>query len=236
MLEKMNGCLKDYHFPVLASILTRSPDLESLSMTCNENRYQPDCSRKLKNKTTQFCKQREGFGNLIGHQLQETEIEVKGKGHQVGVVENLLKIAKGSKKMIIISSKANLKSLSKTADYSSSKPSILSVFSPKTAVPNAICSLHRRDHHSSVDKSSDEANVGLLRDNEKAKILLLFCYNSIAIGSDDSSSDFRFLQMVNATKGLFISCSHMFIQPHVSEMIRSAIADFREQNSYEKPL
>ncbi|KAJ6906443.1 hypothetical protein NC652_024010 [Populus alba x Populus x berolinensis] len=42
--------------------------------------------------------------------------------------------------------------------------------------------------------------------------------------------------MVNATKGLFISCSHMFIQPHVSEMIRSAIADFREQNSYEKPL
>ncbi|KAJ6985823.1 hypothetical protein NC653_023686 [Populus alba x Populus x berolinensis] len=114
MLEKMNGCLKDYHFPVLASILTRSPDLESLSMTCNENRYQPDCSRKLKNKTTQFCKQREGFRNLIGHQLQETEIEVKGKGHQVGVVENLLKIAKGSKKMIIISSKANLKSLSKT--------------------------------------------------------------------------------------------------------------------------
>ncbi|KAG6763018.1 hypothetical protein POTOM_033546 [Populus tomentosa] len=169
-------------------------------MTCNEN------PRKLKNKTTQFCKQREGFRNLSGHQLQEIEIEVKGKGHQVGVVENLLKIAKGSKKMIIISSKANLKSLSKTADYSSSKPSILSVFSPKTAVPNATCSLHRRDHHSSVDKSSDEANVGLLRDNEKAKILLLFCYNSIAIGSDDNSSDFRFLQMVNATKGLFISC------------------------------
>ncbi|KAJ6906442.1 hypothetical protein NC652_024009 [Populus alba x Populus x berolinensis] len=77
-------------------------------MTCNEN------PRKLKNKTTQFCKQREGFRNLSGHQLQEIEIEVKGKGHQVGVVENLLKIAKGSKKMIIISSKANLKSLSKT--------------------------------------------------------------------------------------------------------------------------
>uniref|UniRef100_A0A6M2EUM7 Uncharacterized protein n=1 Tax=Populus davidiana TaxID=266767 RepID=A0A6M2EUM7_9ROSI len=83
-------------------------------MTCNENRYQPDCSRKLKNKTTQFCKQREGFRNLIGHQLQEIEIELKGKGHQVGVVENMLKIAKGSKKMIIVSSKANLKSLSKT--------------------------------------------------------------------------------------------------------------------------
>ncbi|CAK7338854.1 unnamed protein product [Dovyalis caffra] len=70
-------------------------------------------------------------------------------------------------------------------------------------------------------------------------------------------------KMVNATKGLFISCdipmaqfiinlnaslpasqkfiihildsTHMFVQSHVSEMIRSAIADFREQNSYEKP-
>ncbi|CAK7338856.1 unnamed protein product [Dovyalis caffra] len=71
------------------------------------------------------------------------------------------------------------------------------------------------------------------------------------------------IEMVNATKGLFISCdipmaqfiinlnaslpasqkfiihvldsTHMFVQSHVSEMIRSAIADFREQNSYEKP-
>jgi hypothetical protein len=61
--------------------------------------------QKLKNKTTQFCKQREGFRNLIGHQQQEIEIELKGKGHQVGVVENMLKIAKGSKKMIIIPQK-----------------------------------------------------------------------------------------------------------------------------------
>ncbi|KAJ4712880.1 General transcription factor IIH subunit 5 [Melia azedarach] len=69
--------------------------------------------------------------------------------------------------------------------------------------------------------------------------------------------------MVNATKGLFISCdipmaqfiinlnnsmpasqkfiihildnTHLFVQPHVTEMIRSAIAEFRDQNSYEKP-
>ncbi|XP_058104669.1 general transcription and DNA repair factor IIH subunit TFB5 [Magnolia sinica] len=69
--------------------------------------------------------------------------------------------------------------------------------------------------------------------------------------------------MVNAIKGLFISCdipmaqfivsfnaslpasqkfivhmldaTHMFVQPHVAEMIRSRIADFRDQNSYEKP-
>ncbi|KAJ0968734.1 hypothetical protein J5N97_021611 [Dioscorea zingiberensis] len=69
--------------------------------------------------------------------------------------------------------------------------------------------------------------------------------------------------MVNAIKGLFISCdvpmaqfivnlnasmpasqkfilhmldsTHMFVQPHVAEMIRSKIAEFRDQNSYEKP-
>ncbi|RWR89302.1 RNA polymerase II transcription factor B subunit 5 [Cinnamomum micranthum f. kanehirae] len=69
--------------------------------------------------------------------------------------------------------------------------------------------------------------------------------------------------MVNAIKGLFISCdipmaqfivnlnaslpasqkfivhmldnTHMFVQPHVAEMIRSRIAEFRDQNSYEKP-
>ncbi|KAG5228469.1 GENERAL TRANSCRIPTION FACTOR IIH SUBUNIT 5 [Salix viminalis] len=69
--------------------------------------------------------------------------------------------------------------------------------------------------------------------------------------------------MVNATKGLLISCdipmaqfiinlnaslpasqkfiihildnTHMFVQSHASDMIRSAISDFREQNSYEKP-
>ncbi|XP_010533744.1 PREDICTED: RNA polymerase II transcription factor B subunit 5 [Tarenaya hassleriana] len=69
--------------------------------------------------------------------------------------------------------------------------------------------------------------------------------------------------MVNAIKGVFISCdipmaqfiinlnnsmpasqkfiihildsTHMFVQPHVEHMIRSAIAEFRDQNSYEKP-
>ncbi|KAE9459484.1 hypothetical protein C3L33_08627, partial [Rhododendron williamsianum] len=69
--------------------------------------------------------------------------------------------------------------------------------------------------------------------------------------------------MVNAIKGLLISCdipmaqfiinldnslppsqkfiihnldsTHLFVQPHVSEMIRSAIAEFRDQISYEKP-
>lgn len=69
--------------------------------------------------------------------------------------------------------------------------------------------------------------------------------------------------MVNATKGLFISCdvpmaqfiinmnnslpanqkfiirvldsTHLFVQPHVAEMIRSAISEYRDQNTYEKP-
>ncbi|KAK8520872.1 hypothetical protein V6N12_004798 [Hibiscus sabdariffa] len=74
--------------------------------------------------------------------------------------------------------------------------------------------------------------------------------------------DCRFI-MVNATKGLFISCdipmaqfivnmnaalpasqkfiihvldnTHFFVQPDVAGMIRSAISEFRDQNSYEKP-
>ncbi|XP_052210904.1 general transcription and DNA repair factor IIH subunit TFB5 [Diospyros lotus] len=69
--------------------------------------------------------------------------------------------------------------------------------------------------------------------------------------------------MVNAIKGLFISCdvpmaqfiinlnnslptsqkfiihildnTTLFVQPHVAETIRSAISEFRDQNSYEKP-
>ncbi|XP_074267633.1 general transcription and DNA repair factor IIH subunit TFB5-like [Silene latifolia] len=69
--------------------------------------------------------------------------------------------------------------------------------------------------------------------------------------------------MVNATKGLFISCdipmaqfvinmnaslphnqkfiirvldnTHLFVQPHAAEMIRTAISEYRDQNTYEKP-
>ncbi|KAF8047823.1 hypothetical protein N665_2814s0002 [Sinapis alba] len=69
--------------------------------------------------------------------------------------------------------------------------------------------------------------------------------------------------MVNAIKGVFITCdipmaqfivnmnnsmpssqkfiihildsTHLFVQPQVEQMIRSAIAEFRDQNSYEKP-
>ncbi|CAN6466539.1 unnamed protein product [Victoria cruziana] len=69
--------------------------------------------------------------------------------------------------------------------------------------------------------------------------------------------------MVNATKGLFISCdipmlqfivsmnnslppsqkfilhvlddTHLFVQPNVAEMIRRRIAEFGEENTYEKP-
>ncbi|OMO97405.1 Cornichon [Corchorus capsularis] len=32
-----------------------------------------------------------------------------------------------------------------------------------------------------------------------------------------------------------LDTTHFFVQPHVAEMIRSAISTFREQNSYEKP-
>ncbi|MQL92473.1 hypothetical protein Taro_025094 [Colocasia esculenta] len=70
-------------------------------------------------------------------------------------------------------------------------------------------------------------------------------------------------KMVNAIKGLFISCdipmaqfiinmnaslpasqrfilhilddTHMFVQPHFGEMIKSRISEFRDQNTYEKP-
>ncbi|KAG6495103.1 general transcription and DNA repair factor IIH subunit TFB5-like [Zingiber officinale] len=69
--------------------------------------------------------------------------------------------------------------------------------------------------------------------------------------------------MVNAIKGLLISCdipmaqfiinynaslppsqkfilhvldnTHIFVQPSMGEMIRSKIAEFRDQNTYEKP-
>ncbi|KAL8457375.1 hypothetical protein ACS0TY_035293 [Phlomoides rotata] len=69
--------------------------------------------------------------------------------------------------------------------------------------------------------------------------------------------------MVNATKGLYISCdipmaqfiinmnaslpqsqkfifhvldnTHLFVRPEVASMIKAAIATFREQNTYEKP-
>ncbi|PIA49961.1 hypothetical protein AQUCO_01300597v1 [Aquilegia coerulea] len=29
--------------------------------------------------------------------------------------------------------------------------------------------------------------------------------------------------------------THLFVQPNVEQMIRSAISEFRDQNSYEKP-
>ncbi|ANM59074.1 Nucleotide excision repair, TFIIH, subunit TTDA [Arabidopsis thaliana] len=32
-----------------------------------------------------------------------------------------------------------------------------------------------------------------------------------------------------------LDSTHLFVQPHVEQMIRSAISDFRDQNSYEKP-
>ena len=32
-----------------------------------------------------------------------------------------------------------------------------------------------------------------------------------------------------------LDSTHLFVQPHVEQMIRSAVADFRDQNSYEKP-
>ncbi|XP_048497126.1 general transcription and DNA repair factor IIH subunit TFB5-like [Beta vulgaris subsp. vulgaris] len=69
--------------------------------------------------------------------------------------------------------------------------------------------------------------------------------------------------MVNATKGFFIFCdipmaqfiihmnvhcqqnqkfiirvldnTHLFVQPHAAEMIRSAMSEFKEANTYKKP-
>lgn len=32
-----------------------------------------------------------------------------------------------------------------------------------------------------------------------------------------------------------LDSTHMFVQPHVAEMIRSRIGEFRDQNTYEKP-
>jgi hypothetical protein len=49
---------------------------------------------------------------------------LKGKGHQVVAVENLLKILKGLKKMTIICSKANLSQVSKIGLCESRKASL----------------------------------------------------------------------------------------------------------------
>ena len=40
-----------------------------------------------------------------------------------------------------------------------------------------------------------------------------------------------------ASERFLVHCliPHMFVHPHVAEMIRSKIAEFRDQNSYEKP-
>ena len=78
----------------------------------------------LKFWISKFCKQHEGFRNLIGHQLQAIKIKLKGKGHQVVAVENLLKILKGLKKMTIICSKANLSQVSKIGLCESRKASL----------------------------------------------------------------------------------------------------------------
>lgn len=32
-----------------------------------------------------------------------------------------------------------------------------------------------------------------------------------------------------------LDSTHLFVQPHVEQMIRSAVSEFRDQNSYEKP-
>nr|TKS03147.1 hypothetical protein D5086_0000151440 [Populus alba] len=60
-----------------------------------ENAMQPKYAMTLKFWISKFCKQHEGFRNLIGHQLQAIKIKLKGKGHQVVAVENLLQILKG---------------------------------------------------------------------------------------------------------------------------------------------
>lgn len=78
----------------------------------------------LKFWISKFCKQHEGFHNLIGHQLQAIKIKLKGKGHQVVAVENLLKILKGLEKMTIICSKANLSQVSKIGLCESRKASL----------------------------------------------------------------------------------------------------------------
>ncbi|KAJ6931765.1 hypothetical protein NC652_015063 [Populus alba x Populus x berolinensis] len=57
---------------------------------------QPKYAMTLKFWISKFCKQHEGFRNLIGHQLQAIKIKLKGKGHQVVAVENLLQILKAS--------------------------------------------------------------------------------------------------------------------------------------------
>uniref|UniRef100_B9H5J2 FBD domain-containing protein n=1 Tax=Populus trichocarpa TaxID=3694 RepID=B9H5J2_POPTR len=79
----VNSCLKDYHFLVLAYILRRSPNLETLSFLCSENVMQPKYATTLEFWISKFCKQHEGFHNQIGHQLQAIKIKLKGKGHRL---------------------------------------------------------------------------------------------------------------------------------------------------------
>lgn len=32
-----------------------------------------------------------------------------------------------------------------------------------------------------------------------------------------------------------LDSTHLFVQPHVADLIKNALSEFREQNSYEKP-
>lgn len=79
-------------------------------------------------------------------------------------------------------------------------------------------------------------------------IVILLIYSAVGCWSDFNGvecSDIPMAQfIINLNASLpasqkfiihVLDSTHMFVQPHVSETIRSAIAEFRDQNSYEKP-
>ncbi|CAK7324990.1 unnamed protein product [Dovyalis caffra] len=78
-----------------------------------------DVLEELKLKALEDYKQHGGFHNLICHQLNAIEIELNGKGHKVGFLKNMCKVAKGLKKMTIFYSKESYNSLSEIGLHNS---------------------------------------------------------------------------------------------------------------------
>ncbi|XP_020112052.1 putative FBD-associated F-box protein At3g50710 [Ananas comosus] len=101
--------LMEYHFPVFASVLMVSPKLETLSLKYSGKPYRPHYEMLLGLMASQFYKRHEGNLNLLGDHLSAIVVELKGKFYQTGfVIANMVKVAKGLKKITIFYSRKHL--------------------------------------------------------------------------------------------------------------------------------
>ncbi|XP_020111361.1 putative FBD-associated F-box protein At3g50710 [Ananas comosus] len=101
--------LMEYHFPIFASVLMVSPKLQTLSLKYSGKPYRPRYEMLLDLIASQFYKRHEGNQNLIGDHLSAIVVELKGKFYQTGfVIANMVKVAKGLKKITIFFSREHL--------------------------------------------------------------------------------------------------------------------------------